>query len=682
MLRVYRLIVCFSILSTVINTVNSQSNWVEWKEFANDDRSVAAWEEKNLELAELAEHPFNINTITKEQLELLPFLSDRLIENILYYLYKYGPMVSKNELLGIEGMDYQTRRFLNDFIYIGSSSKEHQKFSFKRMMKYNKQDLLIRVDIPFNQKAGYADYSKAKKTGSEKNYLGNAYYQNLRYKFQYKNQVYWGFVAEKDAGEPFFSKCNKKGYDFYSAYFFIQNMKRVKNLAIGNYRASFGYGMLMNMGFSMGKSNSSAGSSRLGRGISKYTSTNEYNYLRGFAVTYCLSKRWEASVFYSYRKMDANVDNQFIKTLKTDGLHRLKMDLEKKNTICNNLIGSNLSYNGKYFKGGITSVYNFFNKVLNPDFHLYNAYYPRGRYFFNNGIYGKYFRKDFIIAGEVGIDKKGNFAVVQSISYSPEVNTMLTVINRYYDKKYQALYANGFGENSRVQNEIGTYIGLETTILHRFKLLTYIDLFYFPWYRYRVDKQKTFGVDGLLQIGYSPSYSLSMFIKYNYKSKPQNYLLPSKQKLILPKIRHRLHYQLEYSWNEQTKLKTFVEGIFTAHWKQNHSNGYQLGSTAKWGRERFPLKGSITGAWFDTKDYDSRIYLYEPGLLYSFSMYSYYGKGTRLAVNLSCSLGKKLVLQGKWGWTHYLDRKSIGTGREEIMGSNKSDLQLQLKIKW
>ena len=59
------------------------------------------------------------------------------------------------------------------------------------------------------------------------------------------------------------------------------------------------------------------------------------------------------------------MDNECITTLKTDGYHRLKKDMEKKNTVFNTLVGSNLTYDGKYFEGGFTAVYNVFNKVLN-----------------------------------------------------------------------------------------------------------------------------------------------------------------------------------------------------------------------------------------------------------------------------------------------------------------------------
>ena len=677
---VIKLIICISMIYIYDIPVHSQSEWMDWKSVVNDDKHALQWEHLYQELEELSEHPFNINTITKEQLEQLPFLSPQLIENILYYIYKYGPMVSKNELLGVEGMDYQTRRFLNDFIYIGPSEKKETKFSLKRLLKYNKQDLFMRVDIPFNQKAGYVNTVENKE--KDKFYLGNPLYLNIRYKFQYKKKVFWGLVAEKDSGEPFFNSYNKKGFDFYSGYFFLQDIGRLKKLALGNYKVSFGYGLVINMDFSMGKYASVNSINRFGRGITKYTSTNENDYLQGVAATYQLSPRWSASLFYSFRQLDARVDKGFIKSLKTDGYHRLNKDFDKRNMVDNHLIGSNIFFDGKNVECGLTTVYNHFNKMLKPDPRPYNQFYPNGSEFWNTSIYGKFFLRKVILSGEIATDKNGAFSAIQSLSYSPNTNTTFLLINRYYDKKYQSLYADGFRENSHTQNEIGSYIGLETNVLRIIKLNTYIDFFYFPWRRYRVDKHQTMGIDGMIQIGYSPTYSLDMFIKYSIKNKPQNYTVSSKKKYVIPYIRQRLHYQLNYKLTDLIQFKTFVEGTFTNHWQQEKAKGYLIGMAGKWGREKLPVKLSLSGSWFDTDNYETRSYIYEPGLMYAYSMYSFYGRGTRMAVNTSYTIGKWFLFQAKWGWTHYLDRDKISSGLEEIRGSNKMDLQLQLKFKW
>lgn len=98
------------------------------------------------------------------------------------------------------------------------------------------------------------------------------------------------------------------------------------------------------------------------------------------------------------------------------------------------MVGSNLSYDGKYFEGGFTVVYNVFNKMLNPVERLYNRYYPRGKYFYNVGVNYKWYKGKFIFSGETAVDKQGKVATLNQLTYSPAVNTSLIVINRYYDK--------------------------------------------------------------------------------------------------------------------------------------------------------------------------------------------------------------------------------------------------------
>ena len=145
----------------------------------------------------------------------------------------------------------------------------------------------------------------------------------------------------------------------------------------------------------------------------------------------------------------------------------------------NQLIGSNLTYNGKTVELGLTGVYTVFNMVLNPDLRPYNLYYPRGKYFFNIGTNYKFFLHKFIFSGETAFDKSGKIATLNMLSYSPAVHTSLLLINRYYDKRYQAIHANAFGENSQLQNETGVYIGLESSYLRKLKILCYADFFLF-----------------------------------------------------------------------------------------------------------------------------------------------------------------------------------------------------------
>ena len=82
----------------------------------HDGSNEAEAEEVKEMLSALADAKIDINAATRQQLEALPFLSPMQVENILYYVYAYGPMESLDELGLIEGLDASTARLLRPFL--------------------------------------------------------------------------------------------------------------------------------------------------------------------------------------------------------------------------------------------------------------------------------------------------------------------------------------------------------------------------------------------------------------------------------------------------------------------------------------------------------------------------------------------------------------------------------------
>ena len=83
------LIICFSVFLSV-NNLSAQSILEEVIEQWVNTHESGSYQLENMmeELDELKENPIPINMATKEQLERFPFLSEQLIENILYYIYQ------------------------------------------------------------------------------------------------------------------------------------------------------------------------------------------------------------------------------------------------------------------------------------------------------------------------------------------------------------------------------------------------------------------------------------------------------------------------------------------------------------------------------------------------------------------------------------------------------------------
>ena len=86
--------------------------------------------------------------------------------------------------------------------------------------------------------------------------------------------------------------------------------------------------------------------------------------------------------------------------------------------------------------------------------------------------------------------------------------------------------------------------------------------------------------------------------------------------------------------------------------------------------------------YFHTDDFASRIYIYERRPLYSFSFPSFYGIGLHYALFARADLSPNLMLILQSSTTSYFDRDKISSGLQQINGSTKSDLELQMRWKF
>lgn len=631
-----------------------------------EDETERNWEDELQELSQRLEEPVNINTATKHQLEQFPFLSDLQIENLLAYVYIHGQMQTFYELQLVGEMDKRTIELLLPFIYVKPVEEKKKYPSLKTILKYGKQEALVRLDIPFYSRRGY-----------EKNYLGPSPYHSLRYGFHYGDYLYAGVTAEKDAGEPMFALHNSKGYDYYSPYFLIKNVGRLRALALGNYRLSFGQGLVLSTDFRLGKTFSLSTAEYRNGGIRKHSSTDEYNYFRGAAATVSLLPSLELSAFYSHRSMDGVVEGAEITSIYKTGLHRTQKEADKTNAFASQLMGGNLTYEKNSLKVGVTGIYYFFNHPYEPDLKKYAKYNLHGNNFYNLGIDYKYRLGRLSWIGEAAMGKQG-YALLNQLRYNLSADYKLLLVHRYYSHNYWSMFARSFGESSAPQNENGWYLAAEATPIAHWKFFASLDLFSFPWWKYRISKPSQ-GVDAMFQAIYSSVRNLSMYINYRYKQKERD-VTGTSGAVILPVYHHRTRYRLTYTpatWKLQTTLDY---NHFHSQGKPS-GQGYQCTQSCGYSFPSFPLSISLQGSYFHTDDYDSRVYASERGLLYTFYTLSFYGKGFRYSTYLRYDLNKAFMFLVKLGQTIYQDRYEIGSGNDLIKGNKKTDMQMQLRIK-
>ena len=679
-LLVFLLINSYQLKSQINPSVDKWMEYVD--EMAQETEDTEHIKTLYADLSYLSEHPFELNTVTEEQLKRLPFLSDLQIKELLEYRLRYGKLVTVYELKNIVSFDFETISLFLSFVYISEFTVEKRPFTVKNLFKYGSNDLQIRYDRCFQQKKGYCSYPDSVLSEyPNRSYLGEPFYHSLRYSYIFDERLQFGFVAEKDAGEPFWNDSHK-GYDYYSIHLLLKDMaKWLKSLALGDYKVSFGQGLIVSNDFTPGRSAQVTQAERRSNGFRKHFSTNENDFFRGIASTVSFGK-FDISMFCSFRKLDAKVDSNQIRSFKTDGLHRLPGDREKirKAPMCT--YGGNIRYATPSLCLGITALsYSFGNMEVQPDLKPYNLYYFRGGNNFNIGVDYLLKIKSMKLYGETAVSANGACATLNAFQLTPVSYFSFLMLYRYYDLRYQAFFGNAFSQNSMIQNEQGVYIGMQWTPFARWKLSAYADLFRFPWLKYGMDAPSD-GKEYMCQIDYHPAKDISMYFRYRYKQKNKNGLEEETTSLLLlPSIQQRLRLQFLYTISPSVSLRTSVDGVFNKE-TEKRSSGWMLAQSMGWKPVKIPFQADLYAAFFHTDDYYSRISSYEKNILYAFNSSFFYGKGFRGAISLRWDFLKRFTFSTKWAYSYYLDRDKIGTNQEEINGPVKTDLYALLRCKF
>ncbi len=663
------------LLATTLGAQNTPLSLFEdnLEELAEEGEEDYRWEDELHQLSLRMQEPLNLNEATRLQLREFPFLTDIQIENLLAYVYLHGQMQTLYELQLVEEMDKRTIELLLPFVCVQTVEDKNEKYPpLNTVLKHGRHEVLTRMDLPFYTRKGYA-----------KNYLGPSAYHSLRYAFRHGDHLQAGITAEKDAGEPMFALHNGTGYDYYSCHLLIRNAGRLKALALGDYRLSFGQGLVISSDFLLGKSFSLSTAEYRGRGIRRHTSADEYNYLRGVAATAELIPSLSLSAFYSRRRMDGTVEEGTVTSIHKTGLHRTRQEADKADAFTLRLAGGNLTYEKNTLRIGLTGIFYFFDRPYEPRRSKYARYNLHGNDFHNVGIDGAYRRGRFSWAGEAAVGKQG-YALLNRLKYDISPDYRLMLIHRCYSFDYWALFARSFGEDGTPQNENGWYLAAEAAPFGRWRFFASLDMFSFPWWKYRISKPSQ-GGDGMFRASCVVSRHLSMSFDYRYKRKERD-ATGSGGAVITPVHQHRLRYRLAYAPGPFTFRTTIDYNRFLRQGGAEHrsvdSEGYGCTQSCAYAPPACPFSLSLQGTYFHTDDYDSRVYVAEKGLLYTFYTPAFYGSGFRYSALLRCDLNKTLTLLAKYGETVYQDRQTIGSGNEQINGRRKADLQVQLRMKF
>lgn len=639
------------------------------------------FEDLYYDLSAFYEHPINLNHTTPEELAKLHFLSNQQIENLTYYLYRNGPMRTVYELQLVDGYDVFSIQFLVPFVQIGSSENSDDRWNLKTLMRDSRHELIARFDGTFEQKIGYQPISDDELAQyPNRRYLGDPYYTSLKYRLRSSDKLQFGFTAEKDAGEQFWGQ-NNKGYDSYSAFLQINNLWKFATIVMGDYRANFGQGLVIQQNMMNGKSSYVTNVATNEQGLKRHASTDEYNFMRGVGATAAWAN-FKISAFYSYRKLDADSSGGSFSSFKTDGLHRTISDYDTKRTVAQQVLGANMSYRYRFFRIGITSVYTWLNIPIQYTPQPYQTYYFQGKSQMGMSVDYLFSWRGFQFFGETAITGKGALATINGLSFAPISRLNLVLLQRYYAKDFDLFFSKSFGESSHTTNESGLYLGAEIKPVRNWKIAMYGDLFKAPWLSFEANKPSS-GYDVFLQLDYMANRKTQMYVRLNYKQKEKNVPLLSTTAStgVFPVAKTAIRYCLTYEVF-QVGFKNIIEWNAVEIGGNSPSWGFLIMQDVVYKIPRTRLTLSLRYTFFDAPAYENRFYTYERDVPYAAFSPALYGVGNRWYLNLDYEVIQGLTLFFRIAQTYYMDgRTSIGSGTEMIETNHRTDFRLHLQWK-
>jgi hypothetical protein len=643
------------------------------------------------ELLQYIDRPINLNKASERELRQLQ-LNDLQINNLTNYIQKYGELTSIYELGLVEGFDSTLSTALSPFISF-QLEPPGAKINLKNLSNYGRHQIITRYQRVLQEQEGFSSISdSALAIKPNSRYLGGPERLYVRYGYSFYNKIRFGITMEKDPGEVFFNGPDslKKGFDFYSAHFFYNGNKFVKHLAIGDYHLAFGQGLTMYSSLAFGKSAGAITNRRIAQQVKPNTGVNENLFMRGAAATITPLKNTDLTIFYSDKKVDASIDGSdslnaeflFISSLQETGYHRTPGELAKKNTIGQTVYGGNIQTRVKMFRLGATAYHTRLEADLQRDESLYNQFDFRGRELTNYGFDFAAILRSLTIFGEAAGSDNGGKAMLIGATATPDPRFAISAIYRNYGKDYQSFFSNAFAEGSRNANEKGLYLGIFAQIHRRWSLSAYADHFRFSWLRYRVDAPSR-GSEYLAQLTWGPNRRTEVQMRYRYQQKQIN---PSGGSGYTdfpePETRQNARIHLSFKPSDVITLKSRIETTWWSMPGFDTRTGFLIYQDFIYNPPEKPWSFNARYALFDTDTYNERLYAYESDVLYAFSIPSYYYKGNRFYLMGKYSFGRRVDVWLRYAITQYANKSVIGSGLDEIDGNTKSEIKVQLRIKF
>jgi hypothetical protein len=632
-------------------------------------------------LSNFLSHPINLNRCTKEELRILQILSDQQIANLFTHIAAFGPLISLYELQTIDGFDVDVIRSLMRYTTVKEPSQTFDNNFLQRVKTQGEHYLLFRYEQTIQRKKGFTDEAY-----NNQRFLGSRPKLSFRCRSSRPGDFSFGITAEKDEGENLQWKPtqNHYGFDYLSFHAQVINKGKIKNLIVGDYQCQFGQGLVWGGAASFGKGAESITNVRRSNiGYVPYTSAYELGNLRGLATTVKISSSIDVNASYSFANRDGSVfsneNGYVVSALQYTGLHRNSYELSRRKTVDEQVAGMAVRYTKSNLETGITMQYFRLSAPLLAKSYVYNQFDFHGKENLNGSIYANYNFNNISVFAEAAQSLSHGHAWVVGGLFSLSKYLDLSFLHRTYDRNYYSFYSSPLSESTRAQNEKGNYWGWKYKIIRRVTLSGYVDLFEFPWLKFRMYAPSK-GKEWLVRLLWQPTRSTSLYFQMRNENKIRNLPLADNQVYQVGNAnKYNYWINADYNVSANVRMKSRIQ-FSDFHFNKKTTHGFLMMQDfiVQWKN----LKCTTRYAIFDSEDFDNRQYAYENDVWLAFSIPAYYGKGTRGYIMLQYKLNRHVTCWLRYSSTTYSDRNTIGSEVDMIKGNTRNDVKFETRIKF
>lgn len=644
-------------------------------------------EKEDSELLELLEYlesePYDLNSVTLEQLEQIPFINSIIAGNIIDYRNKYG-FSTKRELLEVRGITTDIYDNIKSYLFVKGSTTDFIKTESGEIIRESsktKTKLFNNVDIKIRSR--FLQDLQTRKGYQNGNYLGTKpkVYNQARLIYNHiQFSIDGNLTVEKDAGEESLT-------DFTSGFISIKDYKFIKQAIAGDYILNFGQGLGMWSSLSYSKNTTAVdGMKRSGVPLRGYTSVNESQFFRG-AATQLNYRKFDLSVFYSDNYYDGSIDTTLdeFSSFDYDGYHRTISEKNRAKTVKEKLFGSRLTYTNTGMRFGTTYWTSKFSKNIGADSTTQLYRFSGDEANMLSIDYDIIFR-NINFYGELARSQSGAVASINGLQFSFYKIADLIFIYRDYPEDFAPVHSFGFGEKSgNTQNERGFYSGIKIKPVKGLFINAYYDQFKFPYRSYYEPVPLT-GNDFLTYAEWKATRNLTLFLRYKNETKEETRTIKDDFNRDVKKVDSRNQMNIrtgfEYNISDRMSVKNRFDYVFVDYENFGGNNkGFMFYSDFK----TIIFKGlsvNLRLIYFNTDDYDSRLYEYENDIKGVMTNLALYGKGRRWYIVAKYKPYDFLELSAKYAETYIDGAETIGTGNDEIQNdiNNRFNFGLELQF--